>query len=400
MTSLLSATSLIEPNVHVAVVHFPIGLLITGVLAEVVGLVVGSAGLRVGARWMMLLGAMAGVPVSLSGLYALGDVVRRTAGESAVAEGMSQGMTWYDAISASTLNPGYLSALFLHAKIQLGATVVALLTSVAYLAGSDGMRRLLYLPCLLLMLGVAGGVGVGSHVAGQVVYGVVTHVPHTDSLPSSPSPVVPSTHPATRNYDPMPTVQEVEDALAYVTPPLQLHMLLAGSVISLGLVSLACAYRNGSLGGVPVIRGRGAPVSVSRLPASRLLLLTGLLAVAAASAGTWHLARETETRDLHALWEIAVPFPPREALRPEHREELRRPVHIASGVLLVSVPLLLSGYLLLRPRSRFVLTLGFLLFLGASGVQALSGTLLLLDTPEGKLTAPNPASSTETKHPR
>jgi uncharacterized membrane protein len=401
----LASASLVQPNLHVAVIHFPIALLAAGVLAEIAGLIVGASSLRSAARWMVLLGSMAALPVSLSGIYAINDIVRSHAGDQAL------GTPWHDALAATTLAPPHLASLLLHAKLQLLATAIALAVSFLYLAGSESFRRLIYLPALLLMLAVVGATTVGAHIAGQVVYQGVTVTAsdesaahHPTASASTSSRTSPPTFPPASAPTSAPTTQEInplsdlEHNIAYLAPPLQVHVLLAGSVLSLGLMSLACAYRNASsaapdAGPKPTLSRAMTRPTPTLLPASRLLLLTAAFALLTASAGAWHFSRESETTSPSELWTIAVPFPPRDALKAEHRSELRRPLHIASGSALVLLPLTLAGYLALRPRSRIVLTLGLLVFLTAASAQLLSGALLLLDTPSGTLTTLNPASS-------
>ena len=66
---------LIQPNLHIAIVHFPIALLVVGVLLETFSFLGWRRStLRVAARWMILLGAVLSAPTATSGIYALSDV--------------------------------------------------------------------------------------------------------------------------------------------------------------------------------------------------------------------------------------------------------------------------------------------------------------------------------------
>ena len=68
------AKQFINPNLHVAIVHFPLALLVVGTLIEFVAPVLWRRStFRAAGRWMILLGALAAVPTATSGLYALYD---------------------------------------------------------------------------------------------------------------------------------------------------------------------------------------------------------------------------------------------------------------------------------------------------------------------------------------
>lgn len=383
MNSLLPLAEIVAPNLHVAVVHFPIALLAMGLACEVVAGLCRAASLRSAARWMILLGAMSALPVALSGLYAIRDL--------ASAGGESMG-AWRDVMESSRITPEQWTALLWHARLQGAATIAALLASVWFLACSDVARRVLYLPLLAVVtLSVLATVA-GAHVAGEAVYrqglGEVSRAATTPPPASLPG--------------------DWDGRAAYIFPPLQLHLLIAGAAISLGLVSLAAALRNTTLLGAPpptkiLVPGasRYTPTAPPPLlPASRLLLLTALVGLAAAAMGTWYLSRESQTRDPAALWSMAMPFPPRDVLAEANREELRRPAHIVAGSTLVLVPLVMAVWVRFRPRGRLVLSAASVIFLAAAAGQAYVGGLLLLDTPMGPLTRlqgdPPPAPPTTT----
>ena len=357
---------LIEPNWHVVLVHFPIALLAIGVMMEVVCGLLGAAGARNAGRWMVLIGAVLSLPVAVSGLYAMQDLAR--GGEF---------VNWH---AANALSPELWDALSTHAFIQAGSTAVALLSSIVFLASSDGTRRFLYPPLLLLLLLAVGGSTVGSHIAGQAVYRF--------GLPRPP--IAPATLPA-----------EWPERAVYVAPPLQLHATLAGLTISVGLTALALALRNASILSTPAPKPRHEPgtvfpgtgradqprdAKVIHLPASRVFLLTTGLGLLAASAGIWHLSGQTQTTVPRELWETVVTFPPADAFKSQNRDLLRRPAHVALGTLLVALPLVLSLCVWLRPRGRFLTVLLGSLWISAAAAQLWVGTLLLWDLPVGPVT--------------
>src|SRR5688572_1229892 len=63
---------LIIPNWHVILIHYPLGVFMLGMLLELLLLVFRHHGpVRSAARWMIVLGALAGLPAAYSGMYAL-----------------------------------------------------------------------------------------------------------------------------------------------------------------------------------------------------------------------------------------------------------------------------------------------------------------------------------------
>lgn len=397
-TGLLSSSGeWVQPNLHVAVVHFPVALLAAGLAAEWVTLLVArrAESLRSAGRWMMLLGAMACLPVAFSGVYALADLARGAGGSAATA--------WHELRSAA-LAPGVLDALVWHGQVQAAASAVALLVTTWFLACSDGARRALYLPLLLAMTAAVGATLYGAHVGGQAVYrhgagvaaGAYDRASAHDAEPDSED----SRNEGTGTTRPTTAAAAVE-RLTQATPPLQLHALVSGAAISLGLAAFACAWRNTALiraaekapkrpvGPVPgSSRFEPPPKAVDKLPASRLLLLAAALVVVAGAVGTWHLSRESQTTVPRELWEMVLTFPPGEALAPENRDMLRRPAHVALGAVLLAAPLLMALWAWLRPRARFVLFVSTVLFLAAAVAQSGVGTLLLLDGPVGPINTP------------
>ena len=68
------ADRFIVPNLHVALLHFPIALLLLGTAIEVFSFLWRRSGVRIAARWMILLGALSMLPAAASGMFAFSDV--------------------------------------------------------------------------------------------------------------------------------------------------------------------------------------------------------------------------------------------------------------------------------------------------------------------------------------
>src|SRR5687768_18387730 len=67
----------INPNLHVILIHYPLGLLVVGTLIELFSFLGWrKSGFRTAGRWMLLIGILSLPPTMLSGLYALADVNR------------------------------------------------------------------------------------------------------------------------------------------------------------------------------------------------------------------------------------------------------------------------------------------------------------------------------------
>src|SRR5678815_5910799 len=65
----------INPNWHVILIHYPIGLLTIGLVVEIISCFKPKGGFRAAGRWMIAIGAVLAVPTLTSGLYAFRDTV-------------------------------------------------------------------------------------------------------------------------------------------------------------------------------------------------------------------------------------------------------------------------------------------------------------------------------------
>src|SRR3954465_12000314 len=67
----------INPNLHVILIHYPLGLLVVGTLIEFFSFLGWRrSAFRAAGRWMLLIGILSLTPTLFSGLYALADVNR------------------------------------------------------------------------------------------------------------------------------------------------------------------------------------------------------------------------------------------------------------------------------------------------------------------------------------
>src|SRR5689334_6283436 len=61
---------LVNPNLHVMMIHFPIGLLFVGTIIEILAFMWRRSGFRAAGRWMILIGALAAIPAATTGMFA------------------------------------------------------------------------------------------------------------------------------------------------------------------------------------------------------------------------------------------------------------------------------------------------------------------------------------------
>ncbi len=276
----MPANELVNPNLHVVLIHFPIALLLTGTLIELFSFLGWRrSGFRIAGRWMILLGALLSIPTAFAGLYALSDVVRMQ--NPAPLES-----TWSQTLASSPVvadDPGW-AMLQRHAFLNGGIVVLLSLVVVVWLSGSDAWRRKVHLPLMaLLVLGV-GATLVSAWYGGEMVYrrgvGVmegramaavpperapsggstveeVLETPTTNPAALSPStstsspgtaaPLLPSTTEAVTQFDtdsPAAEAQtDLKRDLERALPPLQFHVILAGFSVAFALASLGLSLR-------------------------------------------------------------------------------------------------------------------------------------------------------------
>ena len=66
----------INPNWHVLLIHYPLGVFVLGMVVELFSLLYRGTSLRAAGRWMILIGALSAVPTALTGIYAFANVAR------------------------------------------------------------------------------------------------------------------------------------------------------------------------------------------------------------------------------------------------------------------------------------------------------------------------------------
>jgi uncharacterized membrane protein len=417
------AKEFINPNWHVILIHYPLGVFVLGVVIELLSVFYRRGTLRVAGRWMILLGALLSIPTALSGVYALGNVARMDLPASVT----NADIPWRDVVDKTQLNDHQWEHLRQHAWVQAGATALAVLLVVVGLGASDTWRRRLYFPLLLGLLFSLVAMLYGAWHGGEMVYRHGTGVLVNEAKGATPDASVPKPTESAADEQ-----VEVKRKLEYFVPPLQLHVVLAGLAVAVALGALGLSFRavnvnrdaddvadaergldqgeRDMLYAPPVPRGPAAMDVVRslnpdtdvtarppRLPVSRLWLLAALVAVGASATGVWFLAGTDEARpwEPRRLWSMVKPT--------DDNKLPRRFLHVATGGVIIVTPLLLALVTRVSRRPRVSLTLLALLLLAAIALQAWLGVLLMLDTPRGPVTrfntageSPPPARAPET----
>jgi uncharacterized membrane protein len=354
---------LVQPNLHVVAIHFPIALLMVGTLIECLSFLGWrKSSARVAARWMILLGAILSVPAVFTGLYAWRDV---TGG------GMP---TFSELLETSKMSASW-TAMQRHLLLSIGASLVSMLAVCFWIAGSDMVRKLLHVPLCVVLLLCTAGIGVSSHFGGELVHQHNVGREGVD-LPTATSQPTP-----------------LERAVS-VAPPLQVHLYLAGLSVAFTMVALACAVR-GTTEPMILLRPISVDPEIKRIsgafsspdlktpappaPAGRAWLLLIPLLLITSATGIAYLATSTESYKPQDLWRTIVS-------RDESVEVVsRRLVHTITGTAMLILPIFLA--IAARIWRRSALTIAILggLLVALLVWQIWVGLLLLLDTPGGPL---------------
>ena len=370
---------LIAPNLHVALIHCPLGMLLVGVLIELFAFLWPRSTARAAGRWMILLGALSAIPAAFSGIYALRAVAR---------VGMANPAPWADVKAASPVlsDPVIWGQLRTHTLYQSIATGVAVLAAVVYLGAGDAARRALHAPLVAVLVLAVGGMMAGAWFSGEAIYRHGTGVD--------------------RGWPPTPanTVADPPTKVEQLFPPVELHVLFAGTTVALAMAAVGLSFRKLSLsvgpatslahdyGSTDLARSFNPNLEVAAaappLPASRFWLLAFVVAATTSLGGWFVLARSADVlASAHGhygqipklLWNQVKPDPA------EHEKVTRRLVHLIAGGTIIGIPLLLAALARWAPRQRFLLAAFTLVLMVAVAAQVWFGVLLLYDSPSGKI---------------
>ena len=365
---------LISPNMHVILVHFPLGMFVFGLFLEVFSFLWRRSSVRVAARWMILLGGLFAVPAALSGIDAYADVRENTTHVVKTDEGTMKlpGLSdqqWH-----------YLQKHILLAGI--GAALAALGVTVA-LGLSDHWRRKLHIPLLIVLIAAATLLTFGSHFGGEGIYLEGTAVQLRG---------------------------KVAQGFEYFAPARSVHVMLAGLGIAVSLGALGMSFRavsaakefhdeavtrteldalvNPAPNPMPRPRRVTDDISVARtlneeaeltprrVPSTRFWALTALLFLLTLFFGVWYLETNELSRSVSELTASGVSNDVWTLARTPGLKN-RQGDHIVIGVLLILFPLVLAGVVRWGPRRHVLVSILCLVMVLIVAVELWLGLLLI-----------------------
>jgi uncharacterized membrane protein len=376
----------IIPNWHVILIHYPLALLTVGTLIEIFSFLWRRSGFRAAGRWMILIGALSAIPAATSGIYAARQVLS--------SEMM---LKWSEIKETSNFNGPHTAEkwdeLRDHVILNSAATGTFALIVVAWIGCSDRWRARLHFPFVILLLVGLGLLTAGAWHGGEMIY---RHGISVDtSIPSMEA----------QKKDDIENKRTLDDRIQEYTPPIQLHIMMAGWTAALALASLGLAIRAitatrpradwdiarpgdldlaealnecaGEVGMPPAQREittselptDDTPVKI--VPAGRFWLVTGLVALLTAVAGVWTMG----------IWNMKDFV--EELKESDHNRAM---VHVIVGVTIVVLTLILAILARWGKRNKVLLGIFSLLMVLAIAAQVWLGVLMLFDTTGGSLT--------------
>lgn len=424
---------LINPNFHVVLIHFPLGVFTLGMLIELGSFLYRKSTVRSAGRWMILIGVLSMIATSVSGVYALSDVARRS-----LPPGQHADVSWRDVTKNTELYNGKNSPtdegeqwrlISGHVWRTAPATAIAVFSVILALALTDRWRRRLYIPILLVLLFSLATMFWGAWMGGEMVFRWKTAV-QIDTPKAFPAMLQPTTAPgAAREQTELRTTKSVQ----YYVPALQTHGVVAGLAIAFALAAIGLSIRNAAgpakvesedearllndtvtepghrparTEDLAMLRSFKPDAAVYlptvKLPAAKVFLVSALIAIGASLLGTWFLANGTDAFEraqqdhrsfITVMWETikTQETPARISTSASAKSDVnplglnRRLAHVIAGSAIIVLPLILAMLARWAPRQKIVLGLFVVLLLLAIAAQIWLGTLMTLDTPAGSI---------------
>lgn len=364
--------TLIQPNLHVALVHYPVALITLGVLLEVLSaLFWRKSNVRSAARWMIVLGIIAAVPTVTTGFYAL----RQTADPSAAS-----GELWETIVSNSRWDDAHWETLTSHVRMTLGATILLLMGIVVWIAATDSARRAMYLLGLAILIIGAWLIAAGAHEGGELVFQYGTAVNLVESGSSGAA--------SGQLLLPSPT-SAIPDIRAEFSP-LELHLFLAGWAIAVVAAAVGLSIRLSNVawenrfaeekavaaGYRPAGKvGQGSQnlLSIPVIYPGAFWVLAIILLASTVFTGLWVFGFRS-AGDFLSL------------IRTKQANEEWRPVlHAWYGLAIVGLAIVLGLMMKIWPRRRVIMGMLCTLLLIAVVGQVWTGVLMLFDGHSGSV---------------
>jgi hypothetical protein len=394
---------LINPNWHVILLHFPLGVFMLGVLFELFSFLYRHSPIRAVARGMIWIGALAALPTAYSGIYAFASVVRMALPPGTGGE--PEGMPWHQTAALARLTPQQWDLLGGHVWCQaVAAGLAAILVTVGF-GANDRWRQRLQFPLMGGLLFAAVAMGWGAHYGGEMVYRHGTAVKVVQDKTAATQSSLPTTSQSAASEQ-----SETKGAIERAVPPLELHVTLAGFAAALAFAALGMSLRALSTAdewrdpevshahnlidmeagphvGDASQASQASPDADAghgphHIPSVRFWLLTSFAALLTLLAAYWFLAGadQLDTWKPLRIWqEIAV--------------KPRQVYHVITGASIIVLPLLLALAARFARRSKLLLGILAAGMVVALALQVWLGVLLMFDTYNGKVTGFNKAET-------
>lgn len=208
-------TRLIVPNYHVILIHLPLALLGVGLLIEIFSLC--CRRINTGGRWMILIGALALTPAATSGIFALQDVLSRGTGGNG---------SWVQLQQSSGLSSFEWELVRDHVMFGAAAAGAALLGVILWLASGDPFVQKMRVSVFLLFIAAMAFAIVGAWHGGELVFREGFGVDGVKGVLAG----APLTH-------------DRKEQIDNLIQPLQIHVIIAGTVFALAAAALGISLR-------------------------------------------------------------------------------------------------------------------------------------------------------------
>ena len=414
---------LINPNFHVILIHYPLGLLGLGLLIEIFSFLWPRGTFRIAGRWMLLLGALGTVPAATSGIFAKYDIMSGLAG--------TQGK-WIDIKHQAGLTGLQWEFLNQHVLFNSIASALAVLTVIVWLGGTNRWRRFFHIPALILLLAAQGLMVAGAWNGGEMIYRTqFATIPQSQA--QADDQLTQAKLAASKTEK-----EHTADLLDYYSDPLQVHVIFAGLLFAMAAAALGMTLRRaavlhqasvamavdepvavapaapatvparpaspmistaetlgdtgagGEMAVVPLDPPNIAPATIPyppssavpvqpvdtvwHVPAARFWVIAVVLGLMTA-AGGWYTITYDDT-DAH-FFDFGGVF--RTQIEPSHRML----AHLIIGVTIIVLSLVMLGAS--RARSRAMIWMLGLITMAAVAAQITVGVLMMYDTDDGPL---------------
>ncbi len=365
------AGTIVNPNLHAALVHFPVALIIVGVLMEVLSVLFWrKSAVRAGGRWMIVLGILCAIPTLTTGMYAL----RQTANP-----GVPYGEHWDTIASSSSWTDAQWDDLVDHIRFAASGAILLVLGIVVWIAGTDNARRNMYLLGIVVLVVGAVLVGIGAFHGGELVFEHGTGVKLPEAAAVSPG--------AGKLAVPSPTAALPDIDASFSS--LEIHLLLAGCAIAVIAAAIGLSIRLSNVTWENRFAEEKA-IAAGYRPAGKMGQDSNLLSIPVIYPGAfWILALVlllvTATVGLSVM-SVSTPGELMSALRQKQQNDEWRPVlHIYYGLSIIGLAAILGMVMKVWPRRRLIMGMLCTLMLIAIVCQAWTGTLMLFDGQSGPI---------------